>query len=417
MLSYTDFFSRKVAKGKAFFDRQDQRRKLTIDLSSSSSVWLAGERRVGKTSAAIHVCSELEANPSQYGINHFAWSECDISSCATIEATKRQILHTIADAAGKITGNSKKAIELLKSAFARFDPELSVGGSDIAKLTLKLKSISAEDSLQDAIIALDGLAKKQNSKAVIIIDEFQTLAEIEQATGERIEWDIRAGLQHSDNVCMVFAGSKKRMMSEVFLNKSRGLYGMCRRINIFELPKDDCIAHLTLASKQCGYTFDAKALEMIVDITSGHPRDFSHLSLQVFEDSTFDNVKPKHISTDTVINAWDTYIKDVVIDEVSSLLKEKLNNNKRAEISTIQAIAHTRPRTNKIRTAKFAMLVGLSTTPIVGAIKNLEEQGLIRIVDERWSLCEPSYEESLKQISKYHFDPALIEAVKILSEQ
>lgn len=113
--------------------------------------------------------------------------------------------------------------------------------------------------------------------------------------------------------------------------------------------------------------------------------------------------------------AQNPYVQEVVIDEVNAMLKEKLNGNKRAEVATIQAIAHTRP--SKIRSAEFAMLVGLTSTPIAGAVKNLEEQGIIREEGKRWVLCEPSYEAALKIISEFHFDSDLISKVIIDSEE
>ncbi|EGR5928069.1 hypothetical protein [Vibrio parahaemolyticus] len=416
MLRYTDFFSRKIAKNRAFFDRFEERRSLMTELSSSSSVWLSGERRVGKTSMAIHVCTDIASNPSKFGIDKFVWSDCDISSCPTIDAVKRKVLHSIAEAASELTDGKEDGKNYIKNLFSRFDPEFALGGRDLAKVTLKLKAPVVMDSpLEEALLSLDQLAAKCNARVALIIDEFQTLSEINLSDGEKVEWDIRGGLQRSERVSMIFAGSKRRMMSDVFMSRNRGLYGMCRRISVFELPEDECLEHLKVAAKDCGYTYDEDALPFIAQLTSGHPRDFSHLCLQVFENATFYAENTKHITRSLVEESWLQYVKCVVIDEVESILKEKLNANKRAEVATLQAIAHTRPKS--VRSADFCVLTGLTATPIYGALKNLDEQGLIRKNSkEQWCLCEPSYETALKIISEHHFDHDMIAKVKKANE-
>ncbi|RXJ74960.1 hypothetical protein CS022_01945 [Veronia nyctiphanis] len=354
MKKYTDYFSRKIAQGNSFFDRDEQRRALIVELSSSGSVWLSGERRVGKTSVAVQVCRELSLNAEQYGFTTLAWSKCDISSCATMEAAKRKILQAVADVASDIAGRDQKAVEGIRQFFARFDPEFAIGGKDIAKLTLKLRtSHSMDNPLRDALTALDALARDKGSQAVLIIDEFQTLSEIKADEGEKIEWEIRSALQDSSRVAMVFAGSKKRMMSDAFVNKNRALYGQCRRVKIGNLPESDCTRQLKKVATECGFEYDEGALERISEISKGHPRDFSHLSLQTFELAVFQAKKPKHITEHTVNAAWEAYIRDMVFDEVNALLKEKLNNNKRAEVATLQAIAHT--RVAKIRSSWYSM--------------------------------------------------------------
>ncbi|MFD2180357.1 AAA family ATPase [Veronia pacifica] len=406
-MRYTDFFSRKIAQGPSFFNRQEQRRALTLELSASGSVWLSGERRVGKTSVAVEVCRALSRDASNYGFRRVAWSKCDISSCATMDAARRKILQAVADIAAEIAELDHKASEGIKHFFSRFDPEFTLGGKDLAKLTLKLRtSASMDNPVRDALIALEGLSMEKASQSIIIIDEFQTLSEIKADEGERLEWEIRSALQDASRVAMVFAGSKKRMMSDAFVNKNRALYGQCRRVKVANLPLDDCHKQLLHVSKQCEFSHEEGALALICDISKGHPRDFSHLSLQVFELAVFNTDRPKYISNRVVREAWEYFVKDVVVDEVQSLLKEKLNNNKRAEVATLQAIAHT--RVAKIRSSEFAMLVGLTSTPIAGAVRNLEEQGLIRKENGRWMLCEPSYEQALKNISEFHFDPDLV---------
>ncbi|TOP71478.1 hypothetical protein CGH09_24405, partial [Vibrio parahaemolyticus] len=102
-------------------------------------------------------------------------------------------------------------------------------------------------------------------------------------------------------------------------------------------PEDECLEHLKVAAKDCGYTYDEDAFPFIAKLTSGHPRDFSHLSLQVFENATFYAENTKHITRSLVEESWLQYVKCVVIDEVESILKEKLNANKRAEVATLQA--------------------------------------------------------------------------------
>lgn len=396
---FTDYFSKKIARGKAFFDRDVERRKIIIDIASSSSVWLSGERRIGKTSIATYACNEIANSASDYGLDKLAWSICDISTCATLDSAQRKVLHAISEATSSLIDDKKSLVEDVKSLFARFDPEIALGGKDLAKLSVKLKPSSTLDAPLDlAIRTLDLVAKKCNSRVCIIVDEFQTLLEIDAQNGELMEWEIRSGLQHAENVCMIFTGSKRRMMNDAFSNQSRALYGMCRRIDIFDLPEAESFSHLTMAAKDCDFTYDDGALELIHSISKGHPRDFAHLSLQAFENATFDKERPKHITQQIVLDAWDEYINMIVVDEVKSIIKEKQAANKRSELALLTVLSHVKPR--KIRTADFAVLTGFATTTIVHAIKNLDEQGLIRCQDDgRWALCEPSYEAALKKIS------------------
>lgn len=414
---HTEYFTRKTARGSAFFNREKQQRELKTELASSSSIWLSGERRIGKTSVAEAVCRALKKEYESLGSGVFAWVDCDISSCATSEAVRRKVLHSISMAISQISKPTDEIKLFLSSILSRFDPDISIGGKDVFKLNIKLRPpITMEEPIGEAIKALDELACKLDSKAVIIIDEFQTITEVSKKGDDTIEWDIRSGLQKSDNVAMIFSGSKKRMMEAAFLTKNRALHGMCRRIKMFELPTKGCENQLIRAAHASGFTYDSEALTRVCHLSQGHPRDFAHLALQTFEDAMYSDINPKHINIEVVNGAWDEYIDTIVSDEVSAIIGEKINANKRAEVATIQAIAHTRPRS--FRTASFSELVGLSATAIANAVKNLDEQGIIRKTDNgRWQLCEPSYEQALINSSRDHFDTSAIEKVIISNER
>ncbi|CAH0530726.1 hypothetical protein CTH30272_03068 [Allocatenococcus thiocycli] len=409
---YSDYFSKKVAKDKSFFDRKEETQRLIIDITSSNNTWLAGERRFGKTSIATYACNQIHKSKKMYGITEFAWDICDISSCATLDSAQRKILHSISEATSQIINNKKNIAELAKSIFNKFTPELAIGGRDLAKLTMKLKIPSGIESPIDlAIKSLDELATKCKAKACIIIDEFQTLQEIDKNKGEKIEWDIRGGLQHAENVCMIFAGSKRRMMTEAFTDQSRALFGMCSSMSIDELPADDCIKHLKKAAKESGFTFDDGALERIYEISKGHPRDFNQLALSSFQIATFDETQVKHITEEIVGKAWNSYVTELTVGEVKSIIREKQAASKKTEIALLIAIAHIKP--TKVTTAEFTSFVGFSATSINHALTNLDQQGLIRKRGPRWELCEPSYESALIQISDDQIDKdALFKVLK-----
>lgn len=79
---------------------------------------------------------------------------------------------------------------------------------------------------EDREIALEEVMKlvekySRSRKAVVVFDEFQ---EIENFKDDTFEKRLRSIIQHHQNICYVFMGSKRHTLDQMFNSKNRAFY-------------------------------------------------------------------------------------------------------------------------------------------------------------------------------------------------
>lgn len=250
-------------------DRDKEVAEVRRALLSGEKLFLIGPRRFGKTS----ILKAAEAKAIAAGavvIRH------DAEAYPGLDSLVQAIMQS---AARQLKGPAAKVGTILRKAFERLKPELtydpmlqkwstSVGFSPEAPSThIPL--------LVDVLNGLAALAKESGRKTALILDEFQKVIAL---GGESAEGQIRAAVQHHENVAYVFAGSKTTVLNDMTLNPSRPFYRLGARLFLREIPRDEFKPFIIRGFTSARIAVDPDAVQLVFDKAEDVPYNVQALA-------------------------------------------------------------------------------------------------------------------------------------------
>lgn len=259
--------------GEALIGRADDVDAIAGSLLGAINVVLAGPRRLGKTSvarAALEVCRRADA----YTVAVDLFKQPDAAQLAeSLSAgalANRPKVRQLLARARQAPARARQVASL--SATVRLKQELGDG----VELAFSPSSDERhpDRALRDALELLQRIAAADDKRLVLFLDEFQELASPRKPYGDpdSVTRMLRAVMQDSPTVTVLFAGSIEHVMRDLFGPAERALsqFG-----SFYELPP---IAHedwavgipARLALDRC--TIDDGALAGLIDLGEGHPR-------------------------------------------------------------------------------------------------------------------------------------------------
>ncbi len=207
-----------------FCDRQKESRDLYIALTNQQNVVLSAARRMGKTKLIDHVFESREIKDDYITIS------IDILQTSSLS----EFIFVLGNAVfNKVAKRSERLMKLfpmmLKSLTASFgyDPVSSTPTFEV-----KLGDITRpEYTLEEIFSYLD----EADKRCLIVIDEFQ---QITYYAEKNVEALLRTYIQKVKNATFVFAGSQRRVMSEMFGSPQRPFYNSARSLELEAIPLD-----------------------------------------------------------------------------------------------------------------------------------------------------------------------------------
>lgn len=130
--------------------------------------------------------------------------------------------------------------------------------------------LDAVDQVFSAFKGLAELAKQQKKKVIVFIDEFQDIREANSS--KSIQGAIRHVAQETSDVMFIFSGSNRRLLLELFDDKSKPLYMLCDMLPLERMGSKHYLPHLNrLAKKKWGVVLSEMVFNKIMSITELHP--------------------------------------------------------------------------------------------------------------------------------------------------
>jgi uncharacterized protein len=259
--------------GEALIGRADDVDAIASSLLGAINVVLAGPRRLGKTSvarAALEVCRHAGA----YTVAVDLFRQPDAAQLAEslslgALANRPKVTQLLARAR-EAPARARQVASL--TATVRLKQELG-DGVELA-FSSAIGERRPDRALRDALELLQRIAAADDKRLVLFLDEFQELASPRRPYGDpdAISRLLRAVMQDSPAVTVLFAGSVEHVMRDLFgpANRALSQFG-----SFYELPPiahDDWVVGIParLALDRC--TIDDDALEGLIARGEGHPR-------------------------------------------------------------------------------------------------------------------------------------------------
>ena len=105
-----------------------------------------------------------------------------------------------------------------------------------------------------------------DQRCLIVIDEFQQITNYPE---KNVEATLRTYMQHTSNANFVFAGSQRRIMSEMFGSEKRPFYNSAREINLEPIALDIYTEFVQKHFHAAGKTIDAEAIGFVYEKFDG----------------------------------------------------------------------------------------------------------------------------------------------------
>ena len=212
--------------GEYYFPRPDFSKTLLPYTAAGQKILLYGRRRFGKTSFLKEYADTLK----QRGTTSVFIDVYPITSL-------RDFLHALS-AGIKESGLLSITERVKKIIFDlfRIRPRLAVEGDETALdfFIPSLKDDDVKSAVEDTIRLFGKLA--ENQPLVVVFDEFQKIAEIDDAGW--LEGALRSEIQNQGAVPYIFCGSRRGLILDMFQNPSRPFYQMCTAIELPRLQND-----------------------------------------------------------------------------------------------------------------------------------------------------------------------------------
>jgi len=253
----------------SFTNREKETEKLKNNLLGGINTMIISPRRWGKSSLVEKVIFDLNKKN-----NRTKTIILDLFSVGS----KEEFLETFASSV--IKASSPKWQDWMnsgKNLFKSLIPKLSVGVSPDTDFSLSFDYKELKKHSDEVLNLPEVIAKKNNIKFIICLDEFQNLASYKGFPD--FEKKMRSIWQRQKLVTYCLFGSKRHMMTDIFNNPAKPFY---RFGDIMLLPKIDRVKWVNFICKGFSDTnkqisiADAEKISELMKDTSWYVQQLAH---------------------------------------------------------------------------------------------------------------------------------------------
>ena len=216
-------------EGDNFTDRVNETKRLKMDFENGINVILVSPRRIGKSSIVRKVMNEI-ADPKIKTVF------IDIYDCRNeYDFYNRFASELLKQTASK----TEQVIENIKRFLVRLTPKIAFSPEPMSEYSLSL-GITPQNYQPEEILQLpEVIGQAQDLHIVMCIDEFQQIGEMSDSL--TIQKRLRGIWQHQRHVSYCLFGSKKHMMTKLFLNRKMPFYQFGEMMYLDKIPTADWV--------------------------------------------------------------------------------------------------------------------------------------------------------------------------------
>lgn len=281
-----------------FCNRINEQKDLLKHARNGSKVVLCSPRRYGKSSLVQVVLSKLKNEG-------FLTAYVDIFPVSSEQDFVLRLASSIYKGIGK-GADPLTLIDKIKGIFTRIIPTIDVGPEGYS-ISAKYNSSEKTDVILDNIMeGLEKYVNKIEKRACIVMDEFQEITELDNS--KKIEGILRSHTQHHHNISYFYVGSRRRILKDMFTNKSRPFYKSAFFYILKEISADDFVPHIVRLFKDTGKICRQDLAEDIYNRVRGYPYYVQKLSSIAWEETE------KECNADIVKKSFRLLVQTEAID-------------------------------------------------------------------------------------------------------
>jgi AAA+ ATPase superfamily predicted ATPase len=254
------FLFGKAVANEDFVNRTEDIRHLWSNLLSGINTVLISPRRWGKSSLVKRV-AHLKSSDKQA-----KWCFIDMFAVRNEEEFYEKLSREV------IKTTSTKWEEWVKSAkgfFKHLIPKVSFGIDPIHDFSLSFELAELKKYKEEILNLPETVAKNQNIKLIVCIDEFQNIHNFREA--EEFEKLLRSAWQYHTNVSYCLYGSKRHLMSDIFNKRNRAFYLFGDIMNLEKIAVEHWEPFIVECFRKSGKIISEPLANQIATTMKGHP--------------------------------------------------------------------------------------------------------------------------------------------------
>ncbi len=249
-----------------FTGRSDEIRRLKANFTAGINSVLISPRRYGKTSLVDHVCRHLDRDD-------ILIVRLDIFGCKT----EYDFYNALAVAVLKQTASKIQSwMEEARDFLVRLTPKIGIPVDPMSEISISLGITPDTHSPEEILEMAEVIAKRKNRHIIVCIDEFQQVGEFDNT--KEVQARLRSVWQHHHYTSYCLYGSKRHMMSKIFLNRSMPFYQFGDLLWLQKIPTSDWMDYIISHFEAEGKHVSEELVERICETVDNYPSYVQHLS-------------------------------------------------------------------------------------------------------------------------------------------
>lgn len=239
-----------------FCDREQETKDLLDNLYNGWNVTMIAPRRIGKTGLIQNAFYQLRQSHPEIKTYYI-----DIMGTQNL----REFITLLGrEVLGSLDSDVQKAMKHVCDIVKSCHPTLTFDElTGIPKFSVDVDPSNQETTLREIFQYL----KESNQNCYIAIDEFQKVADYPEAGTEAT---LRSYIQFLPNVKFIFAGSKRHMLTQMFLDANRPFYRSTRIMSLDAIPEETYYPFASHFFEEKGRELPKEIFHEIYSVTKGH---------------------------------------------------------------------------------------------------------------------------------------------------
>jgi uncharacterized protein len=255
--------------------RDDDVDRVASAVLGGGNVVLAGPRRTGKTTvadAALEVCRQGGAYVAAVDLFDLV-DASELAQALTVRLLSNR--PALGRALDEARGTGRQILSVLRQApVLRLRQDLGDGVEVVFEVGLDRQDPDSHARLRAALELAERLAQRDGKRVVMFFDEFQDVVGTDKRFGDpdQVTRLMRAVLQRSRHVSVLFAGSIEHLMGDLFAPTDRALSQFGAFHELAPITAAQWRAGIRTRLADDDTTIADDALDRVVALGEGHPR-------------------------------------------------------------------------------------------------------------------------------------------------
>lgn len=238
-----------------FCDRRHEMEQLLSAIENQRHITLISQRKMGKTALIKHLFYTLNKR-NDISVHYF-----DIYPTQNLKDFTNQLCNSLI---GYFESRPEKVVQKLIRILGQFRPKLTLDEFS-GKPGIEL-DLQTESEARHSLMTLFNYLSEQEKQVVIAIDEFQQITQYPESNVEAI---LRSHIQGCNNISMIYSGSNRHMLTNLFNDYARPFYQSSGFLFLERLNRDLYFEFITGHFKAVRRIIADDALNYLYEWTTG----------------------------------------------------------------------------------------------------------------------------------------------------